>query len=70
MALLLGGALGNLADRVVSGTVVDYVYIKVINFPVFNLADVAIDVGVLMLLLNTLRAHDKTEGTTKDVEPS
>jgi signal peptidase II len=70
MALLLGGALGNLADRVLSGTVVDYVYLKIINFPVFNLADVAIDAGVAMLLLNTLRANDGTKGSTKDVETS
>lgn len=55
LGLLLGGALGNLADRVIAGTVVDYVYFKIINFPVFNLADVSIDVGILVLILRSLK---------------
>ncbi len=55
LALVLGGALGNLTDRVLTGTVVDYVYFSIINFPVFNLADSAIDVGVILLLWYSLR---------------
>lgn len=51
LALVLGGAIGNLTDRVVWGTVVDYVYFKPINFPVFNFSDVCIDVGVALLLI-------------------
>jgi signal peptidase II len=48
-ALLLGGALGNLADRVREGAVTDF--IKLPFWPTFNLADVAIVLGVLLLLL-------------------
>jgi signal peptidase II len=48
-ALLLGGALGNLADRVRDGAVTDF--IKLPWWPTFNLADVAIVLGVLLLLL-------------------
>ncbi|MCL6627762.1 MAG: signal peptidase II, partial [Alicyclobacillus shizuokensis] len=56
LGLLMGGAVGNLVDRVSSGTVVDYVYLKVIHFPVFNLADVCIDAGIAIILWSLLRA--------------
>lgn len=46
LGLVLGGALGNMADRAISGLVTDYVYLKFINFPIFNLADASIDVGI------------------------
>jgi signal peptidase II len=56
VALFVAGALGNLADRVVRGFVVDFV--KVPHWPVFNVADVAICVGLGLLML---RAWRKTE---------
>jgi signal peptidase II len=49
VGLLTGGALGNLADRVRAGEVTDYV--DFVFWPPFNLADVAITVGVLLLVL-------------------
>lgn len=49
VGLLLGGALGNAIDRIRLGAVVDY--LKVPNWPAFNLADCAITVGVLLLLI-------------------
>ena len=48
-ALMLAGALGNLADRVLRGYVVDF--IRVPHWPVFNLADVWITIGVALLAL-------------------
>lgn len=53
VGLLTGGALGNLADRVRADAVTDY--IDVASWPAFNLADVAITGGVLLLLLLYLR---------------
>ncbi|CAM3836540.1 signal peptidase II [Alicyclobacillus pomorum] len=67
LALVLGGALGNLCDRVFAGTVVDYVYIEAINFPVFNLADTCIDVGVVLLLWRSFRADKSVKQNTEDV---
>jgi signal peptidase II len=55
-ALLIGGALGNLADRVRDGAVTDFISLPF--WPTFNLADVAITAGVLMLLLDVERARD------------
>lgn len=56
-ALLLGGALGNLADRVRDGAVTDFIDLPL--WPTFNLADVAIVVGVLLLLLDVERSETR-----------
>ncbi|WBL37571.1 signal peptidase II [Tepidiforma flava] len=48
LALMLGGAVGNLIDRVSEGRVVDF--LKVPNWPAFNVADSAISIGVVILL--------------------
>jgi len=53
VGLLAGGALGNLADRIRADAVTDY--IDVASWPAFNLADVAITGGVILLLLLYLR---------------
>src|SRR6516164_9683844 len=52
-ALILGGTLGNLIDRLVRGRVVDFIYLHHYSFsyPVFNVADSAITIGVVTILL-------------------
>ncbi len=62
LGLILGGALGNLTDRVVrgpgvSGQVVDFIDLRV--WPVFNLADSAIVVGAAILVLGGLRREEE-----------
>jgi len=56
LALIIGGAAGNLIDRVVAGSVVDFVdvYWRSYHFWVFNVADSAISVGVTMMILDML----------------
>lgn len=49
MGLQLGGAAGNLIDRLLAGKVTDFISISV--FPVFNIADASISIGVIVLLL-------------------
>lgn len=51
--LILGGALGNGIDRFVSGYVVDFLHFRLIDFPVFNVADVSINIGIVCLLIAT-----------------
>jgi signal peptidase II len=60
-ALLLGGALGNLADRVREGAVTDFIDLPL--WPTFNLADVAIVVGVLLLLFDVERSDRRRRGS-------
>ena len=56
-ALILGGAAGNLFDRIVSGRVTDFLdfYIRDYHWPAFNVADSALVVGCGLLLLDMLR---------------
>ena len=56
LAFILGGAIGNLWDRVASGRVVDFLlfYVKQYQWPVFNLADSAIVVGAALLVIEIL----------------
>ena len=56
LAFILGGAVGNLWDRVASGRVVDFLlfYVKRYQWPVFNLADSAIVVGAILLVIEIL----------------
>jgi signal peptidase II len=57
IALILGGALGNVYDRVVHGYVVDFLhfYWQSWHFPAFNLADTAITIGAAMMILDVFR---------------
>ena len=51
LAFVIGGGAGNLIDRLLFGAVTDYVRLLFLRFPVFNLADISITVGVALLLL-------------------
>ncbi|MCH8499302.1 MAG: signal peptidase II [Marinobacter sp.] len=57
LSLILGGALGNVYDRIVHGYVVDFLHFYWGNyhFPAFNLADTAITIGAFMLILDMFR---------------
>lgn len=52
LALVSGGAVGNLIDRLVFSYVIDFLQLKFISFPIFNFADIFINVGVIMLIVN------------------
>lgn len=51
IALMLSGALGNAIDRIFRGYVVDFIEATFINFPVFNIADIAITFGAALLII-------------------
>lgn len=55
---ILGGAFGNGIDRFAFGHVIDFIDVRVINFAVFNLADVFINLGIVCLLIATFRRSD------------
>lgn len=49
--LIVAGAIGNMIDRIVNGYVVDFLYFKLINFPIFNIADCCVVIGAGLLFL-------------------
>lgn len=64
--LLCAGAIGNLYDRVVNKTVTDYLEFLFINFPVFNLADILVDVGCVLLFISLFFSRDRNDFSTEN----
>ena len=66
LALILGGAVGNVIDRIYLGYVVDFiqVYYQQWYWPAFNIADSAISIGVAMIIIDSIRAY-RTEQKNK-----
>ena len=54
-SFILGGTIGNGIDRIYKGFVVDFINLNIINFPVFNIADISINVGFILLLYNIFK---------------
>lgn len=65
LALIIGGAAGNLIDRIVAGSVVDFVdvYWRTYHFWAFNVADSAITIGVAIMILDMLRMEPDVSKT-------
>lgn len=66
--LIIGGAIGNLFDRIIYGYVIDFLdfYVLGYDFPVFNIADCGIVIGIFMLLIYSFRS----EGSDKNGDKS
>ena len=72
LACVAGGGLGNMIDRVVEGQVTDFIATTFINFPVFNVADSFVTVGVILsiIFLFTLVDHqEEPEQVDEPVQP-
>ena len=54
-SFILGGTIGNGIDRIYKGFVVDFINLNIINFPVFNIADISINIGFIFLLYNIFK---------------
>lgn len=61
LVLLMAGAVGNLLDRVYHGYVVDFFYFKLINFPIFNVADCYVVISVILLAVLVLFIYKEEE---------
>jgi len=59
LALILGGALGNVHDRILYGSVIDFIEVHIFSYhwPDFNVADSSVVTGACLLLLDSLRPH-------------
>lgn len=65
MGLLLGGACGNLTDRLLLGQVTDFLEFAFVDFPIFNVADALIDIGIGLILIASFSAPPKKEEETE-----
>ncbi len=67
LSLILGGATGNLIDRILYGRVTDFIdiYARGFHWPAFNIADSALTIGISLMLLSNLREIIRTRLTAK-----
>jgi signal peptidase II len=72
--LIIGGATGNLLDRFIHGSVVDFIWFQIpqinFNFAIFNLADAAISVGVVLLFVTLIFSGVRNRGETAEASPA
>ena len=54
-SFILGGTIGNGLDRIFKGFVIDFVNLNIIDFPVFNIADISINIGFILLLYSIFK---------------
>ena len=56
-SFILGGTIGNGIDRILKGFVIDFINLNIINFPVFNIADICINIGFIFLIYNIFKTN-------------
>tara|TARA_B100002051_G_scaffold221509_1_gene215512 strand:- start:377 stop:832 length:456 start_codon:yes stop_codon:yes gene_type:complete len=56
-SFILGGTIGNGIDRIFKGFVIDFINLNIVNFPVFNIADISINIGFIFLLYTILKKN-------------
>lgn len=61
LAYLLGGTLGNGIDRLFKGYVLDFLELVPINFPIFNVADISINIAIICFIIDIIKTKDKSE---------
>ena len=54
-SFILGGTVGNGLDRILNGFVIDFINLNFIDFPVFNIADISINIGFIFLMYNIFK---------------
>lgn len=61
LGMVIGGIFGNMIDRIINHSVTDFISFRIFNynFPVFNIADIGITIGVFLLLISILKDYRK-----------
>ena len=67
LGMIMGGAIGNMLDRLLLASVTDFIYVKLINFAIFNVADSFVTVGATLMCVYILFIHEKY---AKSLEPA
>ena len=56
-SFILGGTVGNGIDRIIKGYVIDFINLNFIDFPVFNISDIAINIGLLITIYSFIKLN-------------
>jgi signal peptidase II len=54
-SLILAGTVGNGIDRIIKGYVIDFINLNIIDFPVFNIADISINIGLILIIYGLIK---------------
>lgn len=68
LIMILAGGVGNLIDRIAMGYVIDFININILDFPVFNIADISITVGVIMIMIILISSLFEKENNIEKVK--
>lgn len=66
VGLILGGAVGNLIDRFIYGKVIDFIYLECVNWPVFNVADIVVTIGMIFGIAQLFTSFGEPEEPVPD----
>lgn len=61
VTLILSGGIGNMIDRVIHDYVIDFIYFKIINYPIFNVADIYVVVGTILIAILCLFIYEEKD---------
>ncbi len=61
LAYLLGGTVGNGIDRLLRGYVLDFFELVPINFPIFNVADISINIAIICYIIDIIKTKDQSK---------
>jgi len=68
LGLIIGGIVGNLVDRILLHAVVDYLDFTLINFPIFNIADSCITIGVIIFMISTIKEEIEEKKKVQEIK--
>ena len=57
MCIIIAGGIGNCTDRIFRGYVIDFIDINIFNFPNFNISDICITIGIILLVFNQMKKY-------------
>ena len=66
LAMITGGGIGNLIDRISLSYVIDFIDFRIINFPVFNVADIFVSVGAALMCVYIVFFDGKNSGVSDE----
>lgn len=68
LSLIAAGAIGNMIDRIIQGYVVDFIYVKVIRFPIFNVADIYVTLSAITLIILFIFKYQENDLSFLDIK--